>query len=254
MKEEIMPPVDCRRMYSDLAWLFPLISPPDEYTYEATELWETIKHHAKLQPKTLLDLGSGAGHLDYHLKKHLNITAVDCSDKMVEIARQLNPEVKYHVNDMRRIRLGIQYDVVLIADSLIYMLSEDDLRSAFKTAFEHLAPNGIFLTYLDAFRDHPRENEVRHSTYYYDNLVVTHIEHYFDPDPSDTTYEMIFINIIRANGKFNIELDHHLGGIFDLELYSRLLREVGFHVIKSFLRVQSVPMFVCKKNSSFKKK
>ncbi len=242
-----MPTIDCRRMYSDLAWLFPLISPLEEYIDEAKDLWEIIIHHARIHPKTLLDLGSGTGQLDYHLKEHFDITAVDCSNQMVLIARQLNPEIKYHVGDLRSIRLGVQFDVVLIPDSLIYMLSEVDLRYAFQTAFEHLTHNGIFLTYLDAFRDHPKEDEVRHSTYYYNNLIVTHIEHYCDPDPSDTTYEMTFINIVQSNGKSKIELDRHLGGIFNLEVYFRLLREVGFEVTPSFLEARSVPMFICKK-------
>lgn len=56
-----MPTVDCRRMYSDLAWLFPLISPLEEYADEARNLWEIIVHHTRIHLKTLLDLGSGSG-------------------------------------------------------------------------------------------------------------------------------------------------------------------------------------------------
>ena len=254
MKEKVTPASEGRRMYSDLAWLFPLISPPDEYTDEAQEIREALNRHSKIIPITLLDLGSGGGHTDYHLKKHFEITGVDCSLEMVHISRRLNPEVTYHVGDMRTIRLGVSYDAVLITDALVYMLTEDDLRQAFQTAFQHLSPGGVFLTYVDAFRDHPKINEVRHSTYRYDNLLVTHIEHYYDPDPSDTTYEMMFINIIRRNGQPTVELDRHLGGVFDVEVYSRLLGEVGFKVVPSCLGDRSLPMFICQKEGASQEK
>lgn len=89
--------------YSDLAWTGHIIAPPDEYTEETELLVNTIKQHSKIEIKTLLHLGCGAGGNDYILKRYYQVTGVDISEKMLEIARDLNPETGYHHGDMRTI-------------------------------------------------------------------------------------------------------------------------------------------------------
>ena len=235
---------DVWRMYLDLAWLFPVISPVDAYEDEADELWRTVGRHSLIPVTSLFVMGSGAGHLDYYLKKKARITGIDCSTEMIAIARRLNPDSAYHIGDMRTVRLPTRFDAVLITDSLPYMLTENDLREAFTTAYEHLLPGGVFVTYLEAYNDKKVMNGVRHSTYCHNDSTITHIEHYFDPDPADNTYEMTFFNIIRHNGLKTVEVDHHLGGIFPIATYRGLLQEVGFEVIEAFLEAREVPMFV----------
>jgi hypothetical protein len=235
---------DAKRMYSDLAWLFPLISPVDAYDDEADELWRTVERHALIAVTSLFIMGSGAGHLDYHLKKKARITGIDCSADMTAIARSLNPESEYHIGDMRTVRLPTRFDAVLITDALPYLLTEQDLREAFTTAYEHLLPGGVFVTYLEAYNDKKVMNGVRHSTYCHNGFTVTHIEHYFDPDPADNTYEMTFFNIIRHNGQKTVEVDQHLGGIFSIATYRNLLEDVGFKVTETFLEARELPMFV----------
>jgi hypothetical protein len=235
---------DVRRMYSDLAWLFPVISPVVAYEDEADELWRTVERHSLIAVTSLFIMGSGAGHLDYHLKKKARITGIDCSADMTAIARSLNPESEYHIGDMRTARLSARFEAVLIADALPYLLTEQDLREAFTTAYEHLLPGGVFVTYLEAYNDKKVMNGVRHSTYPHNGSTVTHIEHYFDPDPADNTYEMTFFNIIRHNGLQTVEVDHHLGGIFPIATYRGLLEDVGFEVTEAFLEAREVPMFV----------
>jgi len=96
--------------YSDLAWTEHIIAPPDEYLEETELLVNTIKQHSKIEVKTLLHLGCGAGGNDYTFKRHFQVTGVDISEKMLEIARDLNPEAVYHHGDMRTIELGELFD------------------------------------------------------------------------------------------------------------------------------------------------
>ena len=44
---------------------------------------------------------------------------------------------------MRLLRLGRMFDGVLIHDAIIYMTSEEDLRAALVTAYEHCKPCGV---------------------------------------------------------------------------------------------------------------
>lgn len=235
---------DRRRLYGDLAWTWPIISPPEDYVEEAETFCRAIQQHAHLEVKTLLDLGCGGGHNDHTLKQHFRVTGVDLSESMLALARRLNPEVTYRCADMRTVRLGHLFDAALIADSIDYMLTADELRAAFETAFVHLKPGGVFCTYAEVTRERFRQNSTGHSTHAQDDVEITFIENYYDPDPTDTTYEMTFVYLIRRGGRLSIETDHHLGGIFPLQTWLDLLQEVGFAVTLMEFE-DDIPMFAC---------
>ena len=245
----ILSPTDQRRMYADLAWTWPIISPPEDYIEEAEELHRILQAHAHIQVNTLLDLGCGGGHNDMTLKRHVEVTGVDLSERMLALARRLNPEVRYRVGDMRTMRLGETFDAVLIADSIDYMLTVDDLRAGFTTAFVHLNSGGVFCTYAEETREHFQQNRTRCSTHTKDDVQITLIEHAYDPDPADTTYEMTFVYLIRREGELQIEADRHLGGIFGLQDWLDLLNDVGFEVEQTEFEEagEGIPTFVCVK-------
>ena len=132
------------RAYSDLAWTEHIITPPDEYMEETELLVNAIKEHSVNEVKTLLHLGCGAGGNDYIFKRNYNVTGVDISEKMQEIAKGLNPEAVYHHGDMRTIELDDFFDAVVVPESIDYMRTENDLYSAIMTAQKHLKPGGVF--------------------------------------------------------------------------------------------------------------
>jgi SAM-dependent methyltransferase len=237
---------DQRRLYGDLAWLWPIISRKEQYIEEAEGFSQTIWGYSQIEARDLLHLGCGGGHLDFTLKKHFSITGVDVSEAMLTLARQLNPEIDYRVGDMRTVRLDRLFDAVIIADSIDYMLTADDLKAAFATAYAHLKPGGVFCTYAEEIDGRFQQNRTGYDVDSEDNVHTVFIENRFDPDPNDTTYEMVFIYLIRENGQLTVETDRHLGGIFSLETWVNALNGVGFavHIIEGGI----VPTtFVCAK-------
>jgi SAM-dependent methyltransferase len=236
-------------MYDDLAWTWPIISPPQDYVEESEYLAGVIRESAGISAQTLLHLGCGGGHNDHTLKLHFRLTGVDSSPRMLELARRLNPEVLYHQGDMRSVRLEERFDAVAILDSIAYMLNEDDLRSAFETAFVHLRPGGVFLTYVEHTPQSLKQNKTNSWTKVLGDIEITFVENYYDPDPADTTVESTFVFLIRERGELRIETDHHLCGLFDLSVWYENLRTVGFQVREvafedSAQRV-SIPLLVC---------
>lgn len=236
---------DKQRLYRDLAWLWPVISPPEDYAGEAGEFIAAIRQYAQIEVQTLLDLGCGGGHNDFFFQQHFQVTGVDLSPEMLELARQLNPRVTYQLGDMRTVRLGQLFDVVIIADSIDYMLDEGDLLAAFRSAYQHLKPGGIFCTYAEETPDRFQQNNTYSSFHNRGALEVTLVENYYDPDPGDTTFETTFVYLIRQSGKLSIEVDHHLGGIFPLDTWTRLLDQAGFVVQVLCFEEGECPMFVC---------
>lgn len=216
------------RLYNDLAWAWPIISPPEDYVKESADHKKLICKHSKIKVKTLLNLGCGGGHDDFGLKRYFKITGVDLSPEMLVLARKLNPEVTYLEGDMRRVRLDRTFDTVCIFDAINYMLSVKDLGAAFETAFAHLKPGGVFLTIVERTPENFEQNKTKTSTHTKGDIEIVFVENIYDPDPGDTTYEDTFVYLIRRNGKQEVELDRHVSGIFPIETWISLLKEVGF--------------------------
>ncbi len=155
---------------------------------------------------------------------------VDLSRPMLALARRLNPEVSYGVGDMRRVRLRRTFDAVVIADSIAYMTSEQDLRAAFRTAFAHLRPGGVFVTYVERTPATFRQNATTRTIGRRGDVEIAFIENQHDPDPADTTYESTFVYLIRRRGRLRVETDRHRLGLFPLAVWRRLLLATGFRV------------------------
>jgi len=218
------------RLYSDLAWLWPVLSPPEEYIEEANFFAELIKSYSKSRPRTLLHLGCGGGHLDMTLKNHFAVTGVDKSAEMLDLAGRLNPDVQYIQADMRTFRSDERYDVALIYDSVNYMLDESDLGAVFKTAFESINESGIMVTYIEQAPEWFQQNKVKSNSRQKGGIELTYIEHQYDPDMSDTTLESTFIYLIRESGELRVEYDRHLCGIFPPETWQKLIEMAGFNI------------------------
>ncbi len=244
---------DARRLYHDLSWIWPIVSPPEEYSEETEFFSRIIKEHAQIEVRTLLHLGCGGGRNDYTFKKYFDVTGVDLSEEMLRLARELNPEVSYHTGDMRSLRLRSTFDSVTAPDSLNYMKTEEDLQRTFLTAYEHLKPGGVFLTLAEESRERFKQNRTISSTHSQGDVQITFIENSFDPDPADTHFEMTFIYLVRKKRQLEIYTDSHLLGLFEIDIWHRLLSQAGFEVRQlkfehsTFLEDEFLPMFVCLK-------
>lgn len=221
---------DERRLYGDLAWTWELFSKPEEYIEESERFAELVRQYSQIEPKTMLNLGSGAGCNDLTLKKHFQLTGADISEGMQQHAKARNPEVRYLIGDMRTLRLGESFDAVACFDSISYMQSEAELQAAFETAFVHLKPGGVFITYQENIPGRAKQNYTQVLTGASGDVELVYIENYYDPDPSDTTREGTYIYLIRRSGKQQIEIDHHISGIFPTDTWLDLLRKTGFEI------------------------
>ena len=239
-----LPANDQRRMYGDLAWLWPIISPPEDYVTEARQFAGLIRRYSQIEVQSLLHLGCGGGHIDFTIQEYFKVTGVDISPQMLALARQLNPGVSYLVGDMRTVRLDEVFDAVLIADSIAYMLTEAELLAAFETAYQHLKPGGVFCTYAEETKERFRNNATYCDSHGQGQVEVAFIGNHYDPDPGDTSYEDVFIYLIRQAGNLRIETDRHLSGIFPVATWCKLLEYVGFQVEQLEFEGEGFPFFI----------
>lgn len=130
--------------YNQLADWWPVVSPLSDYAGECAEVRRVLQTR-RPQARTLLELGSGGGHVAFHLKRDFDCVLTDLSPAMLEVSRRLNPDCLHIQGDMRTLDLDRRFDIVLAHDAIAYMTSEVDLRSAFATAYRHLTPGGLAL-------------------------------------------------------------------------------------------------------------
>ena len=216
-------------LYDKLAYLWPVISPPEDYALEAVHWRHVLRQRLGPGRHQLLELGVGGGHNLSHLTADFDAAAVDISPKMLELSRRLNPSVEHYLGDMRTFRLpGRTFDAVLIHDAIGYMRTEDDLRAAFTTAKVHLRPGGLFLVAPDLVRDTFRPGmSLRWSTQR-DGVEIITEETVYDENPADTLVESQFTYTITENGASRVERDIHVTGIFPIATWMSLLEEAGF--------------------------
>jgi trans-aconitate methyltransferase len=129
------------------------------YLYEHPELYEWVyrepndetaamcrrffERYLSKKPKSILDIGCGTGR-DLHslARDGAEAVGIDALPQMVDLARSRYPEHEFHVGDMRSVRLGRTFDVILcMGSAFMYAKSDADIRATFATSppTRHLA-------------------------------------------------------------------------------------------------------------------
>lgn len=226
--EHDMTPNQGLRLYRDLADWYPLLTPVDDYAEAAACYRRLFETHCKRPPRTLLDLGCGAGHNAAHLKATLACTLVDLAPAMLALSRRLNPECEHIQGDMRSIRLGRVFDCVLIHDAITYMASREDLAKAIATAFVHTAPGGVAMFQPD-FVAETFEPGVETGGSDGGGRGVRYLEWRWIPDSRTDVYVTDMAYLLRdENGAVEVAHDRHIMGLFPRADWLQLIAEAGF--------------------------
>jgi SAM-dependent methyltransferase len=216
------------RFYDELAEWWPLFSPPTHYVEEADDLLRRLADSRQRTGGTLLELGCGGGSLASHLASNFTLTLTDRAPGMLAISQHLNPEAEHIVGDMRTLRLGRRFDVVLIHDAIMYATTPDDVRAALGTAAEHchaegrviVLPDFITETFGPGIEDGGEDGD--------DGRALRYLEWTWDPDPADHTYVADYAFLLREpDGTVTAVHDRHIEGLFSLSQWQTWLHEAG---------------------------
>jgi SAM-dependent methyltransferase len=212
------------RLYSELASWWPIFSAPEDYAEEASIYVATLHANKRRDLRHVLELGSGGGNNASHMKTHFDMTLVDLSPAMIEVSRDLNPELEHVEGDMRTVRLERTFDAVMIHDAIAYMLTEDDLAAAITTAATHLEPSGIALFVPDdtveTYRpvtDHGGDDG--------DGRAIRYLQ--WAHAAKGSTYETTFVYVLREGDDVRIEGETHTFGLFHRATWLRLIEAAG---------------------------
>ncbi len=215
-------------LYTELAEWWPVISPPGEYAADAAAIAAAFGT-AAIDVRDALDLGSGGGHVAAHLKDRFSLTLVDLSEQMLTVSRQLNPECAHVRGDMRTVRLGRQFDAVLVHDAVDYVTCESDLRLVIETAFAHCRAGGVAVFAPDHTAETFLAGTGGGGGAEPGGRQASFLERTTDPDPADDWILAEYEFTLRdADGGVRIVREAHRLGSFPRDTWLALLAGAGF--------------------------
>jgi SAM-dependent methyltransferase len=215
-------------MYDDLAAWWPLLSPPENYVEESEDLLARLGPIADSGAATLLELGSGGGSLAFHLKRRFRLTLTDIAPGMLAVSKAINPECEHLVGDMRSLRLGRRFDVVLVHDAIVYATDPAAVQATLRTAAIHCRPGGTVVILPDHIREtfEPGTDHGGHDAP--DGRGLRYLEWTWDPDPDDDTYTVDYAFLLRdSDGRVTATHDRHLEGLFARDQWLGWLARTG---------------------------
>lgn len=217
------------KLYRELVPWYHLVDPPEDHQDEAECFQAAFERVVSPSPQTLLELGSGAGNNGLHLKRRFTCTLAELSEDMLALSRQQNPDCEHVLGDMRTLRLGRTFDVVLVHDAVCYMLTEEDLLAAAQTAFVHTRPGGAAIFAPDAYRE-TFEDSTETLMEDRGGRSLRALMWTWDPHPEDNTYVVDFAFLLREGDTIKSVHDQHVEGLFSFETWRRVLARAGFQV------------------------
>ena len=212
------------KLYTELAGWWQLVSPTENYADEAAFFREQFLAE---NTGTVLELGSGGGNVAWFLKKVFALTLTDISEAMLAESEKQNPELEHIAGDMRTLHLGRTFDGVLIHDAIMYMVSEEDLRAALLTAYEHCKPGGVAVFVPDWVAETFRP-QTTHGGVDRGDRGLRYLEWTWDADPKDTEVNYEFILALKEGDELRAVVDRQVVGVFPRATWLRLLEDVGF--------------------------
>jgi len=135
-------------VFKNYAQYYDLLYQDKNYMEEVDYIEKLINTHSKIPVKTILDLGCGTGrHDSLFAERNYEITGVDLSEKMIEIAKSQNSKnSEFIVGDVREITLNKQFDAVIsLFHVASYQTTNQDFENYLKTAYRHLKNGGVFI-------------------------------------------------------------------------------------------------------------
>ncbi|MDD7464611.1 MAG: class I SAM-dependent methyltransferase [Anaerococcus sp.] len=197
-------------MYKDFAYIYDKLSFDIPYDFYAQNIKELMKKH-KIKTDRMLELACGSGMLTkYFFDEFKSIDALDLSKEMLEVfdAKFMRNDVTLYQEDMTTFLKEDSYDlIVILLDSINYVLDENDLKRLFKNFYKNLKKGGLLVFDINSlykmeevFGDNSYIYEYEDIFYTWDNnreddLIYMYLDFFLENE--DGTYRRIKENQVQ---------------------------------------------------------
>lgn len=192
-----------------------------------------VEHFLSNSENEILDIGCGTGTLTSQLTEYGQVSGVDISQEMLEIAESRNPSIKWYCQDMRDLDLPNQYDMITIfCDSLNYVTEPEDILQVFNYIDKYLKNDGIFI--FDVHSIYKMNHQFNDQNYVDEEERLTLIWQAITGEEPNSVYHQMSFFIERDDGLYERFDEEHYQCTFEISLYEELLKLAGFEIKTKF--------------------
>ncbi len=222
--------------YNDFAKVYDALM--YDFDYDKWVLYiNDIFKKSNVKPDNILETACGTGQITVRLSKMgYKMTGVDISENMLSIAeskaRIQRQKIKFLNQDMTQLDLNQKFDSILcMCDGINYIVEEKKLQNFFKTVFEKLNDNGIFI--FDISSMYKFRNMIGNNTFYNEKDGICYVwDNEFDEINNVIDMELV---IFVPEGKLFKKIEeHHVQKAYDIEYIKSQLMKTGFKYINVF--------------------
>ena len=179
-----------------------------------------------------LDLACGTGNVGIHVAKEFKDNYfVDLSVDMLSEAevklRENKVKGKIICQDMCELNLNKSFDLIsCVLDSTNYILNDEDLKDYFKSVYNHLNDNGVFVFDINSY--YKLSEILGNNIYTYNSEDIFYAwENIFE----DEIVEMDLTFFVREGTVYERFNEIHEERAYTEELIESIFKEVGFKMI-----------------------
>ncbi|CAI3248342.1 class I SAM-dependent DNA methyltransferase [Clostridium neonatale] len=214
----------------------------DELIYEDIDYDEisekiiSLSNENNIEFEDYLDLACGTGNVGVRVGKYFkNMYAVDLSNDMLNIAfekfKQNKIKAKVICQDMSELSLNHKFNLITsVLDSTNYITEAEDLFNNFKSVYDHLKDDGLFIFDINSY-------------YKLSEIMGNNIYTYSSEDVFYTWENTFEDNILNMFLTFFVKNENNLYERFEEEHFEKayqekdiedILNEIGFNILGKF--------------------
>lgn len=207
-----------------------------EYAPEATKVKELLTKHGILSKADLLVLACGTGgHIPY-FKDDYNVSGLDLSADMLDMARKKFPDIKFHLGNLIDFKLEEDFDATIcLYGSIGFVKTVDNLRASMKCITAHLRPNGLALitpwSTVEDFQDLMVVDAADQP-----DLKIARMEHVRLKEPK--IVEVTFHHLLGKNNDVTYHKQSMQIGLFSREEYMSAMTNAGLKIVEEYKGIE----------------
>lgn len=168
----------------------------------------------------MLDLACGTGKLHEYFDKRFEITGVDLSSEMLNLAKEKHPQNKYIKADVKRYFSNEKFDIVTFNyDSINHLLTLEEWVATFESSVQNLKKNGLFIFDMNTIQKLVSISK--------ENLFKTKVENYLVSFKVTGIKDGIYNwNINYEGNDKKVQSDNILETSFDIKVVEKELKKL----------------------------
>lgn len=217
-------------MYGEFAEIYDLLM--DGYDYERWEqFYEECCRRFGGTFDRVLEFGAGTGNMTRRIsKKARQVVALDSSEEMLSIAKRKlvgQRNIVFLRGEMEAFQIENKFDLVLSAcDAMNYLLTEEELLSAFRSAYRALDRFGLFV--FDMSSVHKLSQTIGNRTFIYDTDEIFYCwENLYDERNMTLSMAIHFFREAEE-GRYERILEEQIQRGYEVQSVLKFLEKAGF--------------------------